>query len=169
MRLKLNREHVGQVVLVLSCAALIAAWVSEYVFGLQACSLCLYQRYLYIAAIVILAVYLFILKNHYQKSPLMLTSLVLLLCAGTAGYQVAVENQWVDLPKVCQAAVAAGSFEDFKAKLTTKPHISCDAIQWSLFGISMAGYNFLFALGLSLFSLMGVLVNDKTKKKFARR
>ena len=29
----------------------------------------------------------------------------------------------------------------------------CDEVAWSLFGVSMAGYNFLIALGLSAFSV----------------
>jgi disulfide bond formation protein DsbB len=169
MNLRISKEQVCQMVLVASCGALVGAWVAEYVFGFQACSLCLYQRYLYMAAIVVLAVNLFILSGRGQSSFLLATSIILLLCSVTAAYQVAIENKWVELPKVCQAPEAGDSFEDFKELITSKPHVSCDQVELSVFGISMAGYNSLLALLLSLFSLMGVFVNDKKKKKFTRR
>jgi disulfide bond formation protein DsbB len=33
-----------------------------------------------------------------------------------------------------------------------KEPVRCDAIAWSMFGVSMAGYNFLVALALAAFS-----------------
>lgn len=169
MKLPASKEQVCQIVLVISSLALVGAWIAEYVFGFQACALCLYQRYFYIAAISILSISLFFFGGRYKNFFLILTSLILLSCAATAAYQVAVENKWVELPKVCEAPEIEGSFEDFKAKVLATPHVACDKVEWSFLGISMAGYNFFLALFLSFISFIGVFVDDKNKKKFARR
>jgi len=152
-----------------SCAALVAAWVAQYVFGFEACILCLYQRYLYIAAIFLLAFSLYFMHGHFQSFFLVVTALVLLACAGTAAYQVAIENQWVPLPKICGTPLPTGSFEDFKNIISSRSYIACDKVEWSLFGISMAGYNFVLALVLSILSFIGVFCNGRAAKKFTRR
>jgi disulfide bond formation protein DsbB len=169
MKLKLSKEAISQIVLLFCCGALVGAWVAEYVFGFQACVLCLYQRYLYIAAIIISSIGLFFLRGRFKDLFSVLTALVLLSNAGTAAYQVAIENKWVELPKLCAAPIVDESFEAFKAMITAKPHVSCDKVEWSLFDISMAGYNALLALMLSILSFIGVFANDHKKKKFTRR
>jgi disulfide bond formation protein DsbB len=37
--------------------------------------------------------------------------------------------------------------------LLAQPVVRCDEVAWSLFGISMAGYNALISLGLAVFGL----------------
>lgn len=169
MRLNITKEFISRTVLVLSCAAITGAWISEYVFGFHACNLCLFQRYFYMAAIFVLSINMFLLSGKFKGFFLLITSVILLLCAATAGYQVAIENKWVELPKICAAPEAPDSFEEFKEMITLTPHVPCDKVEWSMFGVSMAGYNFIFALVLGLFSFAGVFVNDKKKKKFTRR
>jgi disulfide bond formation protein DsbB len=169
MKFKLSKECVSQVVLLSCCGSLMVAWVTQYVFGYQACVFCLYQRYLYIAAIFLLATHLYFFRGRFQGFFLILTSLVLFMNAATAGYQVAIENRWVEVPQICTAPPVSDSFEAFKEMVAAKEPVSCDKVEWSFLGISMAGYNFLLALGLGLISFMGVFVHDRRKKKFTRR
>jgi disulfide bond formation protein DsbB len=37
-----------------------------------------------------------------------------------------------------------------KKQLLNQPVVRCDEVAWSLFGISMAGYNFLYAVALGV-------------------
>lgn len=164
-----SREQVTSAVLLLSCAALIVAWIGEYIFGLQACSLCLYQRYIYIFTISLLAVHLFFFGARYPRFFLPLSALLLLSCAGVSAYQVAVEEGWVAVPSICKAPSIADSLEAFKQMVTTKSYVPCDEVQWSLFRISIAGYNVLFATTLALITFWGTFLDDKKKKKFTRR
>ena len=150
-------------VLIVLSFALVIAWVFEYIFNIVPCALCYYQRYLIISAIVVLATHVFILGSKYQYIFLALTGLILLACAGTAAYQVAVENHLVEIPKICKSNATAQSLEELRAKLSSADSIPCDKIQWSLFGVSMAGYNIIFSMALSLVCFFGVL-NDKKKK-----
>ena len=165
-----SKERMSQIILMLSCGALVCAWIAQYVFGFQACVLCLYQRYLYIVAIVLLAISLYFFGGRYPRLFLILTAFVLLACAGTAAYQVAIEQNWVPLPKICGGdSLPTGSFEDFQAAMLNNTTVPCNKVTWSLLGISMAGYNFLLALFLSILSFIGVFGHDSKKKKFARR
>lgn len=165
----ISKEQMTQVILLFSCAALVSAWAAQYVFGLEPCILCVYQRYLYTTAIFLLAFNLYFMSGRAQNLFLILTGLVLLTCAGVAAYQVAIENQWVPLPKICEASLLSGSFEDFKEAITSKPYVPCDKVAWSLFGISMAGYSLAYALFLGILSFMGVSCNGRASKKFTRR
>lgn len=40
-------------------------------------------------------------------------------------------------------------------KDTASDIVMCDEVPWALFGISMAGYNFVIALSLTLYSAVG--------------
>lgn len=169
MRGNITKEQIAYLTLIILCAALVAAWISEYVFALVPCSLCFYQRYLYITAAGILSLYLFVLRGRHSNLFLLLTGLILLTCAGFAAYQVAIENHWVELPKSCKTYDPVNSLEELKTLITSKSAVACDKVQWSLFGLSMAGYNFLLALALSILCFSGIYARDKQKKKFARR
>jgi len=45
------------------------------------------------------------------------------------------------------------SAADFEAAILAAPIVRCDDIAWSLFGISMAGYNILYSGALGAFAL----------------
>ena len=82
---------------------------------------------------------------------------VLAANAALAGYHVGVEQKWWEGPASCSAAVAAGtSFEDLKAQLLAAPIVRCDEVPWSLFGISMAGYNVLLSAGFAVVTALAL-------------
>lgn len=164
-----NRYQFAVLIMTVCSLALTSAWVAEYVFGLLACPLCLYQRYYYIAAICTLAIHLFFLGGRYSAPTFMITSLILLGCALTAVYQVGVENHWIEVPEICTAQIRANSAEELKNLIYAQSPISCDEVQFSLFGLSMAAYNAMLAFGLGCLCLLGISINDEKKKRFARR
>ncbi|GIR54019.1 MAG: hypothetical protein CM15mP62_14900 [Rhodospirillaceae bacterium] len=69
---------------------------------------------------------------------LALTSLV---GAGIALFHVGVEQQLWSGTQGCGSNIEATSVEAFRLKLLQQPIVRCDEIAWSLFGVSMAGYN----------------------------
>lgn len=164
-----SKDRIIQILLIGSCGALIAAWTAEYVFGLPACILCLYQRYLYIIAIGSLAIGYFLFNGDHTNKALAISAVMLLACALTAGYQVAIENSWVMVPKLCKTPELPDSFEDMKQMITSKPHVACHEVVWSMFGLSIATYNFIFALILSIAGFAGIFMDEKNRKKFTRR
>ncbi len=84
-----------------------------------------------------------------------LAGLAFLTGAGIAIFHVGVEQLWWRGTTECHAPVfdPNASIADLREQLLGTGFVACDEVQWSLFGISMAGYNVLASLGLALASL----------------
>ena len=144
--------------LVASIAILGGAFAFQFIGGLDPCALCLWQRYPY-AVIIGLAGIGFGLSRagvkHSQLAILMgLCALAFLIDAGIAGFHFGVEQKWWGGLATCTGTTSGlASTDELLSKLLVAPVIRCDDISWLMFGISMAGYNFLIALALGLTSL----------------
>ena len=55
------------------------------------------------------------------------------------------------------------SVEVFRLKLLEQPMVGCDEIAWALLGISMAGYNLILSIGLSLIPVYTILKWKRSK------
>ena len=135
-------------------AVLGSALASQYIGGLQPCVLCIYQRWPYVAVIVLMAVAL-ALPRPARAAALGLAGLALLAGAGIAGFHVGVEQGWWQGTAECGGVDAnVDSVEALRAQIMGAPIVRCDQIPWSLLGISMAGYNLLLSLALGGASLI---------------
>ncbi len=128
-----------------SAALLFGALGFQYLGGIAPCHLCLLQRWPHGAAI---ALGLLILAWP-RRGLALLAALVVLVGAGIAVYHVGVEQTWWAGPSSCTApepgAQASGELLD---QILATPVVLCDQIAWSLWGISMAGWNAILSLGL---------------------
>ncbi len=153
----LSFRNLFLLLLTASGIALAGAFFAQYFLDMPPCILCHYQRYVYFAILPLALIGLFIASPRIQNVFLIFIMSLLLLEAGFAFYQVGIEQHIFALPKLCKApTLAATTIEALKAQLLAQPHVSCDQIQGQLFGVSMAGYNGLYAillLGISLVSL----------------
>lgn len=149
--------HVPWLVAGFSLCALCLAWLAQYGFGLAPCELCLYQRDAYWVAIALsVAAILVAGKPRWRRLLLAGTTFALLVGAATALYHVGVEQQWWQGSGGCVGGGFAGlSGADLEAAILNAPVTRCDEVAFSLFGVSMAGYNGLFALALALFAFWG--------------
>ncbi len=148
------------VIFLLSVAVLGTAYIFQYGFGYAPCELCYYQRYPYMGAIAVSAIGLLAQKGviNLDKSfvliLLLLCGVLLTVDAGIAAYHTGVEYKWWQGPTSCTPTIDfSGSNEDRLAQLFSAPIIRCDAAPWSLFGISMAGYNFFIASFMAFFAI----------------
>ena len=145
------------IVLMASIAILAAVFTSQYGFGLRPCELCLIQRVPYGVAIF-LALLGLGLRLDAKKSALLLgaCALAFVVGGGIAFYHVGVEQHWWTGPTSCTGGLGTvHSVEDLAALLSKPIDIpQCDKVAWSLFGISMAGYNVLASLVLAGFSAL---------------
>jgi disulfide bond formation protein DsbB len=134
-----------------SVGALLAALFFQYVIGLQPCILCIWQRWAYAAAIVAgVPAVLLASKVGPRRALLGLCGLAFLAGAGIAAFHVGVEQHWWAGTSECTGPTGvANSVEALKAQLLAAPVVRCDQVAWSLFGISMAGYNILISLALA--------------------
>lgn len=136
-------------------AALAGALGSQYLGGLAPCVLCVYQRYPYVVAIV-LAVIALIAAPALARPALVLAGVAFLATAGIAAFHVGVEQHWWAGTSECgSAATGGGSIEDLRASLLATPVTPCDTPAFTLLGISMAGYNLVYALALAALALLG--------------
>ena len=141
-------------------AILSAAWTFQYGFGYPPCELCLYQRYPYLLAAALSAIAVFTRKRPSLGRPgiaralLVLIVSLMLLDAGIALYHVGVEQSWWQGPTACTPSFSgAATYEELRAAILNAAPVRCDVPAWTLFGISMAGYNFLLALALAVFGI----------------
>jgi disulfide bond formation protein DsbB len=135
-------------IIVFCLVSLGAAYIGEYFFHLIPCKLCLYQRYTLI--LIAFIGFTTILSPRLYRIGIAISTLLFFLTAGIAFYQVALENHLIHSSCV-QAAQAPETIDELREHLLKTPLVNCDQIQWSFYGISLAGFNGFFNL------LMGVI------------
>jgi disulfide bond formation protein DsbB len=157
--------------LLASLAMLGAAHGFERFGNMVPCALCLHQREAYwIAASVALVA---LLVARFRPEPAAERALNALLVvafaagATVAGFHAGVEQKWwPGLASCAGAALAPGT--DLLAALNGPVETArCDEIPWSMFGISMAGWNMLISVGLAAISLRVVLLGGDFGQGFA--
>lgn len=143
-------KNIGILLLILAITSLCSALIAQYFFNLAPCVLCKYQRIPYV--ILILLASLFIIFRH--RIFILLSAFTLLIGAYIAGFHAGVEQKWWKGTEGCSSNIpdANASIEELRAAILNAPTAKCTEIPWEMFGISMAGYNFIISLviGLSL-------------------
>lgn len=129
--------------------SLASAYIAQYVFDLEPCILCLYQRPPYYAAGFLAIIGIFLAKKSLKIPALtvLLCSIIFFAGAVIAFYHTGVEQHW-------WSSFLEGCAIDFDAlsnleALENKPAVRCDEIPWSdpILGLSMANYNTIASLG----------------------
>jgi disulfide bond formation protein DsbB len=134
-----------------SAGSLLAAFFFQYVVGLQPCILCIWQRWPY-AVVIVLTILALTAASQVPKlraALLALCGVALLFGGGVAVFHVGVEQHWWTGTPGCGVTATADSIEALRAQIMAAPVVRCDQVAWSLFGISMAGYNILISLALA--------------------
>lgn len=140
--------------LLASGAVLAGAYAFQHVGGLEPCTLCLYQRWpWWIAGGLALLALALLRERRLSRALAALGALAVLAGAGIAAYHVGVEQRWWQGPSACSGTAAAQTLEELRAQIFAAPVVRCDEVPWSLFGVSMAGYNLLISLGAGLAAL----------------
>lgn len=131
-----------------SAGLLAGALAFQYLGGLAPCALCIWQRWPHLAAVLIGLV---ALKAGGRVLPV-LGALAALTSAAIGVFHVGVEQKWWEGLATC----SAGSIEGISAADLLNPAadvaavVRCDAIAWSLMGISMAGWNVMASVVLAI-------------------
>jgi disulfide bond formation protein DsbB len=136
-------------VLAASAVVLGAALLSEYWGGLAPCELCIVQRWPWGLAIVISFVATMVGGRPTLPWVVLLLAAIFTVGSGLAFYHVGVEQRWFAGPSACTApAIAADTVEQLKAQLLRQQPVRCDEPAWTLWGVSLAGWNLLASLVL---------------------
>ena len=130
--------------LAIPAALLAGAWGSQLIGGLVPCEMCHWQRWPHYAA---LAIALLAFVPGLPKRALVALAALAIAVSGAIGVAHAgVEYHWWPGFTACTSALRPDNGDMLAAILKT-PIIRCDAAQWTLFGISLAGFNALISLG----------------------
>ena len=126
-------------------ALLGGAYIGQYAFHLVPCEMCWWQRYAHFAAfgIAVLA----LLRPSMQLLT-WLAGLAILIGGLLGAYHAGVEYGWWEGLTACTSETALG--DNPLDAIMNAPLIRCDRAQWSLFGISLAGFNFLISVPAAL-------------------
>jgi disulfide bond formation protein DsbB len=134
--------------LLLPLALLAAAFGSEYIGGLNPCEMCWWQRYAHIAALVPAAFAFTAQAGSPRARTLTLLAATAIAVSGAIGvYHAGVELGIFEGFTTCTANSTGATTADIFRKIAGAPLIRCDQVQWSLLGISMAGWNAILSLG----------------------
>jgi disulfide bond formation protein DsbB len=130
---------------------LAGAYLSQYGFGLYPCEMCWYQRYPHFAAVA-LALVSFVAR----PKPLWigLAALAILASGLIGAFHAGVEYGWWHGVTPCTNPID-NSGGDALAAIMNAPLIRCDVAQWTLAGVSLAGFNAL----ISVISAVAILAS----------
>jgi disulfide bond formation protein DsbB len=152
-------ERIALLLLLGSGGLLAGALFFQYVLDIRPCPLCHWQRYPHIVALLLAGAALVVRQRRFSGALLLLAGLALLVTIGLAAFHVGVEQKWWAGAAACEGNLEAGPMtaEEMLKGLTGKRPPRCDEIAWSLFGVSMAGWNLVFSLVLAGVAFAGAV------------
>lgn len=114
------------------------AYIFQYGFGLYPCEMCWWQRYPHFAALALALVSLAIKPARVWVA---LAGLAIITSGLIGGFHAGVEYGWWEGITSCTKPPVEIDVLDISAT----PVLRCDVAPWDLFGVSLAGWNFLIS------------------------
>ncbi len=135
------------------------ALISQYGFGLYPCEMCMWQRWPHLVAIILAAAALAFRKMSIALPLVVAAAFAILISGLIGGFHAGVEYDWWEGLTSCSTNLPAGG--DMLDSIMNAPLVRCDVAPWTLFGISLAGFNFLLSVGGAVL----ILVMTATARK----
>ena len=151
MNIFLSKKNFYLFILSYSLFAILFALYIEYILNYNPCKLCLYQRIPYIIAIFVS----FIGYNYFKNNKILIfIAIIFLISALISGYHYGIENNIFEEFSGC----TGNSLEIVdKTELLNSLNenvASCKDAIFKLFGISLAGTNFILSLLIIVYSFL---------------
>jgi disulfide bond formation protein DsbB len=148
--------------LLIPAGLLAGAYGSQIIGGLYPCEMCWWQRWPHFAAVPLALLAFFIGNPGLKRVLVALAALAILTSGLIGGYHAGVEYGWWPGLTTCSTTIPTGSSSaELLKNIMNAPLIRCDVAQWELFGISLAGYNFLIST-LGALIVLGMIWRGKT-------
>ena len=159
-----DTHKVAALLVLASVGSLGFALFSQYVLGLLPCILCIYQRIPYVVLIAV-GIFAYALPQPWRRRFIFLAGLVLLVEAGIAGFHIGVEQHWWEGTAECTGKLPGpnATLEELRAAIMNAPITRCDQINAQFLGISMATYNFFWALALAVMTFYAWKISHDKK------
>lgn len=139
------------------------ALLSEYVGGLAPCEMCYWQRWPH-AAVIGFALMAILLRGLGSRFFLLLAALAIATSGGIGVFHAGVEYAWWEGLTACATTGAGGSAQDVLDAIMATPLVRCDVPQWTLLGISLAGFNAILSLGAAVAILVLTIGSKRTER-----
>ncbi|MEP9358805.1 disulfide bond formation protein B [Sphingomonas sp. KR3-1] len=149
------------IALLLPLALVGGAHLSEH-FGLVPCEMCWWQRYPHYVAILFALLSFVVPGKPLRMTFVLLAGAAVAVSGGIGVFHAGVEYHWWQGITACTAQVHGSNPMDMLTDALRRPLIRCDVPQWTLFGISLAGFN-------AIISLTGAAVIFALSVRKARR
>jgi len=131
---------------ILPLALMAGALGSQYIGHLFPCEMCHWQRWPHYTAIALAAIAFAVPEKPLGRA-LVALALVAILTSGAIGvFHAGVEYKWWPGITRCAAPMTSGNAADLLAQIMATPMIQCDVPQWTLAGISLAGFNAIISI-----------------------
>ena len=141
-----DRQAAG-LLFAVSGSLLLGALAFQYIGGFKPCEMCHWQRWAHMGVLAVAG--LGWLTGNRALG--WLAVLAMAVAAGLGLFHAGVELKWWAGVTACTAPTVPGmSTEAMLDSLMAAPLVRCDEIPWSLFGLSMAGWNALVSAGAAL-------------------
>jgi disulfide bond formation protein DsbB len=140
------------IALLLPAALLAGAWGFQVIGGLVPCEMCHWQRWPHYAAVVLAALAFVVPGFGARRGLVWLAALAIAISGAIGVYHAGVEYGWWEGATACTSSFTAtgGSAADMLNAIMAAPIVRCDEPQWTLGGVSLAGFNAILSLGGAL-------------------
>ena len=147
----MTRTYLNHITLgAISFTMILFALISEHVFGLVPCSLCLTQRYPHIFVSFSSVWLIFFRRQNFFMYPL--NTLVMAFSITLASYHVGVEQGIFQGPQSCSSSnlslVIDKSAEALLQDILNTSVVRCNDVTWYFMSLSMATWNLILSTGL---------------------
>jgi len=135
--------------LLIPAGLLAGALISQYVFGLHPCEMCYWQRWPQWVALALAALAWSISRPAMgvAKFLTLLAALAIFISGAIGAFHAGVEYGWWKGVTDCASSVQGETTAEIMDNIMNAPLVRCDKAQWTLWGISLAGFNFLLSCG----------------------
>ena len=133
-----------------------SAYSLEYFMGVKPCDLCIYQRWPWWMAFMLSII------THFPNLPYLWISrlvrvagLSIIISGVIALYHVGIEFDWWGGPSACtNNDTLPATLYDLHASNSFRLTTRCDEVPWSIFGFSLASYNWVISTVIGAAILM---------------
>lgn len=129
---------------------LVGALGSQIIGGLYPCDMCHWQRWPHYAAVALAFAAFLVGRGRLACALVLLAGFSIFISGAIGVFHAGVEYGWWEGITTCSTVAHAGSSADILAQIMATPIIRCDQPQWTLFGISLAGFNALFSISAAI-------------------
>lgn len=146
----------------LSLARLVAIFVpvallggaigSQYIGGLFPCEMCMWQRWPHVAAIFAAIAAIALRRNPPMSATFTMLAALAIATSGIIGaFHAGVEYGWWQGLTTCATTMSQSDGQSMLDSIMEAKLVRCDVAPFTLFNISLAGFNAIFSLGGALF------------------